>query len=316
MEPKVSIIIPVYNGSNYLRQAIDSALGQTYLNIEVIVVNDGSSDGGETDEIARSYGERIRYFYKENGGVASALNLSIEKMEGVYFSWLSHDDVYYPEKIEKQISFSLNIDKNVILYSDYNYIDEKSRYLRTMAIHDIPSSQFKAELLCQSELINGCSLLIPRNCFAQTGLFDVRLHTIQDYDMWFRMSEQFDFVHIPAVLVGTRIHRGQGTWARRELWQKEGEKFYTFNIMKIISDWNDDAVDFSLGVFSVRACIKMERFGLDQSVKLCQKLIGKNWRKEIRNLNFAFVYWMTYYLLYLLKRKIVNTYGTLVGTLK
>ena len=89
--PMVSIIIPVYNGANYLREAIDSALAQTYSNFEVIVVNDGSNDGGETDRIATSYGEKIRYFRKENGGVASALNMGIKHMKGDYFSWLSHD---------------------------------------------------------------------------------------------------------------------------------------------------------------------------------------------------------------------------------
>ena len=77
IQPKVSIVIPVYNGANYLGEAIDSALEQTYENIEIIVVNDGSTDDGATREIALSYGDRIRYFEKENGGVSSALNLGI-----------------------------------------------------------------------------------------------------------------------------------------------------------------------------------------------------------------------------------------------
>ena len=98
--PLVSIIIPVYNGSNYVKEAIDSALAQTYKNIEVIVVNDGSTDN--TEKIVKSYGDKIRYFYKENGGVASALNLAIENSKGEYISWLSHDDVYYPNKIQEQ----------------------------------------------------------------------------------------------------------------------------------------------------------------------------------------------------------------------
>lgn len=79
--PKVSIVIPVYNGSNYVRDAIDSALAQTYGNVEVIVVNDGSDDDGKTDEICRSYGKKIRYFKKKNGGVATALNKGIERSE-------------------------------------------------------------------------------------------------------------------------------------------------------------------------------------------------------------------------------------------
>ena len=81
----VSIIIPVYNGANYLREAIDSALNQTYQNCEVIVVNDGSDDNGKTEEITLSYGSRIRYFRKENGGVATALNAGIREMQGEYF---------------------------------------------------------------------------------------------------------------------------------------------------------------------------------------------------------------------------------------
>ena len=78
--PLVSIIIPVYNGSNFMREAIDSALAQTYPNIEILVVNDGSTDN--TREIALSYGDKIRYFEKENGGVATALNLAIREMKG------------------------------------------------------------------------------------------------------------------------------------------------------------------------------------------------------------------------------------------
>ena len=80
--PRVSIVIPVYNGSNYLSEAIESALNQTYGNTEVIVVNDGSCDAGRTEDIARDYGEKIRYFVKENGGVASALNTGIRRMTG------------------------------------------------------------------------------------------------------------------------------------------------------------------------------------------------------------------------------------------
>ncbi len=88
MRPLVSIVIPVHNGSNYLNQAIDSALNQTYQRCEVLVINDGSSDGGKSEQIAKSYGDKVRYYAKENGGVSTALNLGIEKMRGSYFSWL------------------------------------------------------------------------------------------------------------------------------------------------------------------------------------------------------------------------------------
>ena len=105
-KPLVSIVIPVYNGANYLRQAIESALGQTWENCEILVVNDGSDDGGDTEQAALEFKDRIRYFRKENGGVASALNYGIQRMQGEYFSWLSHDDWYYPDKIERDRSSS------------------------------------------------------------------------------------------------------------------------------------------------------------------------------------------------------------------
>ena len=129
--PLVSIIIPVYNGANYMREAIDSALAQTYKNIEIIVVNDGSKDNGKTEEIALSYGDQIHYFSKENGGCASALNVGIKNMKGEYFSWLSHDDLYYPSKIEHQINILNELDnKDTIIYGGYELIDEKSLSLR------------------------------------------------------------------------------------------------------------------------------------------------------------------------------------------
>ena len=120
--PLVSIVIPVYNGSNYLAQAIDSALGQTYPNCEVLVVNDGSDDGGATAELALGYGEKIRYFEKENGGVATALNLGIRQMRGEYFAWLSHDDLYKPEKIELQVKAALDSgDRTRLVQSEYEF---------------------------------------------------------------------------------------------------------------------------------------------------------------------------------------------------
>ena len=94
ISPLVSIAVPVYNGSNYMRDAIDSVLTQTYSNFEVLVINDGSQDGSATEDIAKSYGDRILYFSKPNGGVASALNRALEESKGEYFCWLSQATSY------------------------------------------------------------------------------------------------------------------------------------------------------------------------------------------------------------------------------
>jgi len=207
--PSVSVIIPVYNGVNYLREAIGSALNQTYKNIEIIVVNDGSTD--ETEEIAKSYGEKIRYFSKENGGVSSALNLGLREMKGEYFSWLSHDDVYCPEKIEEQIRCFASLgEKNVILYSDYKIINENSKIIDTV-VRDHKLLEEKMEYSVLRGNINGITLLIPKKAFDDYGSFDEKLKCTQDYAKWFDMMKTYKFIHMPNALAKHRFHQAQET---------------------------------------------------------------------------------------------------------
>lgn len=209
--PLVSIVIPVYNGANYLAEAIDSALAQTYPNIEILVINDGSKDDGATRNIALGYGDRIRYFEKENGGVATALNLGIEKMKGEYFSWLSHDDKYLPDKIEKQVNFlSGLIHKDVVLYSDLEYIDRDSQTISTLNFPHYSPEDFRPAFI-RDGIINGCTLLVPGICFEKCGVFKPELRTTQDYDLWFRISEKFEFIHQKDSLIYSRIHENQDT---------------------------------------------------------------------------------------------------------
>ena len=217
---KVSIVIPVYNGSDYLREAIDSALGQTYPNVEVIVVNDGSDDGGETENVAKSFGDRIRYFRKTNGGVASALNHGISVMTGDYFAWLSHDDLYLPKKTAVQMEYADREGDGAILYSDYEFIDSDSRPLNVVRMPTGPSRDFRLRLMLDRSM-HGCTLLIPRECFRAAGLFNESLKTTQDYDLWFRMAERFRFVHVPRTLVRSRVHPGQTSNTVKPLHMKE-----------------------------------------------------------------------------------------------
>lgn len=210
MKPLVSIIIPVYNGENYLKEAIDSALAQTYEPIEVLVVNDGSTD--RTEEISLSYGDRIRYFAKENGGVSTALNMGISNMHGEYFSWLSHDDLYKPEKIEFEIA-ALSNNPTRIVYSNYAVIDKEGV---TIAVMDISKKYPGADLTfglfpILRQVLNGCSMLIHKSHFTRVGLFDEHLRFTQDYDLWFRMFRGVELVYVNEPLVMMREHGSQTT---------------------------------------------------------------------------------------------------------
>ncbi|MFN7735089.1 MAG: glycosyltransferase family 2 protein [Pirellula sp.] len=212
--PLVSIVIPVYNGGQYMREAIDSALGQTYPNCEVIVVNDGSRDDGQTEEIALSYGDRIRYFSKPNGGCGSALNVGIANMRGDFFSWLSHDDAYVPHKIAHQIALHQNSERpDAIVFCGYELMDATSKRTGDMRPHAVlKKNQLETPMLpLLRGLIHGCALLIPRKYFDEMGSFNEALPTTQDYDLWFKFFREAPLIYDEQLLVRSRVHPAQDT---------------------------------------------------------------------------------------------------------
>lgn len=193
-DPMVSIIIPVYNGSNFLREAIDSALAQTYGNYEIIVVNDGSSDNGATEQIILSYGDKVRYIAKkENGGVSSALNIGIENMRGEYFSWLSHDDKYSPEKIEAQVRLLDECeDKKALAICDFYCINAQSEKLSDRHVYKFKEGcryhwGEPLTAIFERGSLHGCSLMIPKRAFEECGMFREDMRYCQDTQMWARM---------------------------------------------------------------------------------------------------------------------------------
>lgn len=224
-QPKISIVIPAYNASNYLAEAIDSALAQTYPNMEIIVVNDGSKDDGATERIALSYGDKIRYLYKENGGSSSALNMGIANMTGEWFSWLSHDDLYVPEKLEKQVAYlnALGLDgaalpKN-IFFSASDRIDGFGKTIRKVTKKQAESWEKKIRSIPHNGymiaeptayIFHGCSCLVHRDAFVDVGCFDEKLRLLNDVDLWYRLYAAGYTAHfIPETLVKGRVHGAQ-----------------------------------------------------------------------------------------------------------
>ena len=204
--PRVSVIVPVYNGTNYLAEAIDSVLAQNYTGYEVIVVDDGSTDG--TWPLIQSYGSRVRGIHKENGGTSTALNRGIEEACGEYIAWLSHDDVFLPHKLERQMALLESSPELSGCYSDYFIINAESVVLRMMKMPYYPPDQMVRHLL-QWMFINGCTVVVRRACFEAEGLFDHGLRYAHDADMWFRILRRFAFAYIPEALTKYRVHPTQ-----------------------------------------------------------------------------------------------------------
>lgn len=221
---KVSIVIPVYNGADYVGEAIDSALSQTYENLEIIVVNDGSTDDGATEKIALSYGDKIKYYRKENGGVSSALNYGIEKMTGEYFSWLSHDDKYEPDKVMHAVATleAHGNDPKLIALSHGYYINSASEPIEDFPVRFSSDRVYQGNeilsVMLQAGVLNGCCMLIPKTAFEVCGGFDVDLRYNQDALMWYKIfASGYKLVFNGKKDVMYRRHEKQASNTRRDL---------------------------------------------------------------------------------------------------
>ena len=215
---KVSVIIPVYNTEKYLKECINSVLNQTYQEIEIIAINDGSTDNSL--KILEKYSNKIKIISKSNGGTASAFNLGIENMEGEWFKWLSADDVLYPNAIEELIKESQKIKdkKNTIFYSNYDVINSEGKTLKQFIEPDynnLSTFDFNV-LLLDHHIGNGITSLIHKSAFERYGGFDETIGYAEDYELWLR----FCLIHkcrlhlIPKILAKYRVHEAQLTQSK------------------------------------------------------------------------------------------------------
>ena len=281
--PKVVVIMPVYNGSNYMREAIDSALNQTYKNVEVVVINDGSTDGGKTDTIAKSYGDKIKYFVKENGGVSSALNFGIKYIQDnykdAYFCWLSHDDKYTPEKIEKEVKALKGHNKTTVVFSNFSLFDDKGTiFAATHSEERIKEDQFKGIYPVLKGMVNGDTILVHQDVFNKCGYFDEVNTNAADYRMWLKVFTEFDHVFLKEPLSLYRIHDQQDT-VKSPTYNEESDNFWLTAIDEI-----DDKKAKSWGVtlFKLYAdlYIQMKNAGFNKAAEKAYDLAKKRFTKD------------------------------------
>jgi glycosyltransferase involved in cell wall biosynthesis len=227
--PKISIVIPVYNGSNYLSEAIDSALNQTCPDFEVIVVNDGSNDDGKTEAICKSYGERIRYFYKENGGVATAVNLGIRQMQSEWFAWLSHDDLFSTNRVDANLRTIKAHPEARVIFCRHRFFDSNGQIL-VESRFNFSKIENLGELLAINP-IHFCAMTIHRACFDKVGFFNEDNRTTQDKEMQIRLARWFPFYLDNLSLTLARDHneRGTQTLTRQHQKDKDWLSHYFYN---------------------------------------------------------------------------------------
>ena len=207
----ISIVITCYNYANYVADAIFSALGQTYENFEIIIVNDGSTDNSE-EVISRFLDDpRIKYIKQKNAGQANAKNTGIRNAKGDFMAFLDADDMWEPDKLEKQVRLFNNPNVGVV-YSRARYIDGngnpldfklQNKYLR-------PRSGKVTEWLIFDNFVPFSSSVVRRECFEKVGLFDESLKMGIDWDLWLRISVHYEFDYVDEPLLLYRMgHVGQ-----------------------------------------------------------------------------------------------------------
>jgi glycosyltransferase involved in cell wall biosynthesis len=214
--PLVSVIIPAYNAQAFIARTLESVISQSYKNIEVIVVNDGSLD--RTGEIVESFAQkdsRIVLYNQSNKGVAAARNLAIEKSKGEYIAPIDADDIWYPQKLEKQVRFMLEADSSVgLVYAWSVFIDEEDviigeyRPYQFWTFHNVEKEAYHAMLLI-NVLVNGSTPLIRRTCFKKVGGYNSKLREqkaqgCEDWDLYLRIAEHYQFRLVPEFLIGYR----------------------------------------------------------------------------------------------------------------
>jgi len=209
--PKVSVILPCYNGARWIGQSIESVLAQTYKNFELIVVDDGSTDNSRKIISSYLYDERVRYIYQENRGFSNALNRGIRESRGEFIGFIGQDDLYMPNKLQVQVEY-FDEHKDVdLVHSNYCSIDSSGRIMK---VRDIKVPRFSSrgkliEYLFINNFIGFETALVKRRCFDKVGLFDERMVGFSDHDMWLRIAGEFNIAYIDLVLVKKREHELQ-----------------------------------------------------------------------------------------------------------
>ena len=195
--PSVAVIIPTFNRAVLLERAVRSVIAQTVLPAEIWVIDDGSTD--ETEGMLRANFPGVHYRYQENRGVSAARNMGIQEAESDWIALLDSDDVWQPEKLERQLR-ELSKNPEVLFFHTDEIWIRRGKRVNPMNKHAKPNGRvFKASLpMCA---MSPSSALIHRSVFDDVGLFDESLPACEDYDLWLRISSKYDVVLVPDTLV-------------------------------------------------------------------------------------------------------------------
>ena len=201
-EPKVSIVLPVYNGEKYLREAVQSCLNQSYRDFELICVDDASTDRSAEilTELAQDDPRVLCVRHDENRKLPAALNTGFEIASGRYFTWTSDDNLYAPEAIERMVQFLETNSEVDLVYTAYRRIDDDGREIETVM-------PLAPAMLFARNVIGAC-FLYRQEVHQEIGGYRQEMFLAEDYDFWIRAALRFRLQPLDEVLYTYRSHGG------------------------------------------------------------------------------------------------------------
>ena len=243
IDKKISVVIPVYNGSKYIEKAIHSVAGQTLPPYEIIIVNDGSTDDSTLiiEELAKTIS--LKYFHQENSGQSSARNYGVSRSSGDFIAFLDQDDIWYPNHLEELIKPFMEIIYPQIgwVYSNLDEIGDNDELYRIELLSYCSSTHPKKSLfqcLAADMFVVPSATLILKKAFTDIGGFDERLSGYEDDDLFLRIfSKGYGNVFIDKSLAQWRTHgnscsRSKGMSASRIIYAKKQMEMYPDNYVR------------------------------------------------------------------------------------
>ena len=201
---KVSVVMPTYNGSKYIKRAIESILGQTYTNFEFLIIDDGSEDN--TAEIIHSFNDkRIKYIYQDNRGPASAYNTGFKNATTDFIFVMDHDDISYPIRLEKQLEYLVknNLD---VCGTNYEIFHERNGYIEKVD-RPFDDQELKEKMLFLPWVIFNPTVCIRKSVFEQNGYFNEKYKVSFDYEYYVRIMHNIKMGIVPVFLYRWYQHK-------------------------------------------------------------------------------------------------------------
>ncbi len=202
----VSVLIPVYRGEYFVAQAVASALSQTYVEVEVIIVNDGSPDGSRAMLAPYLALPNVKYIEKENGGVASARNAALQLATGDYVALLDQDDMWVPHKLARQVAIFERDSRVALVHADVTYIAADGSVLPRDPYFPQRVEGYCFPAFFLANPVMACTAVVRRSVLTDIGGFDETIRFADDYDLWLRIVRHHAVAYVDEPLAMYRVH--------------------------------------------------------------------------------------------------------------